>query len=188
MTSGHDVSEYLGTLGLVNHIFSSFLKTKRGKKNILVLQRPQRMRRFTCLQDCLLTLTWYSVSDVLEITKRTTLLQVRYMSLMWGFQKHGILGTTSHTHTHTHRTKVELSDVRRHLHSSGSHPPHTHFEKTHAPGHSFMSGSMYGICVGEEGPHNVVPQDGIVFTLTRVTVTLKENVFPDFFDSEQGLS
>ena len=50
---------------------------------------------------------------------------------------------------------------------------------------------MYGIRVGEEGPYNVVPQDGIVFTLTRVTPTLKEsgmcfrfflNVFPDFFE------
>ena len=40
MTSGHDVSERLGTLGLLNHIFSIFLE-KIEKKNILVLQRPQ---------------------------------------------------------------------------------------------------------------------------------------------------
>ncbi len=49
-----------------------------------------------------------------------------------------------------------------------------------------MSGSMHGVRVGEEGPHGVVPQDGLVFTLTRATPALKKNVFPDFFYSEQG--
>jgi hypothetical protein len=50
-------------------------------------------------------------------------------------------------------------------------------QKTYAPpGRSLLTGSMYGVRVGEEGP-----QDGLLFTLTRVTPTLKENVFPDFF-------
>ena len=49
-----------------------------------------------------------------------------------------------------------------------------------------MSGSMYGVRVGEEGPHDVAPQDGLLFTLTRTTPTLKENVFPDLLYSEQG--
>ena len=44
---------------------------------------------------------------------------------------------------------------------------------------------MYGVRVGEEGPHSVAPQDGFLFTLTRDTPTLKENVLPDFFESEQ---
>ena len=61
MTSGHDVSEYLGTLGLVKSYFFRFFEKKKWKKSrkkkILVFQRPQRMRRFACLQDCLLTLT-----------------------------------------------------------------------------------------------------------------------------------
>ena len=76
MTSGQNVSEYLDTLGLVKSCFFKFfwlvkscffmffqekkmkkIEKNRGKKKIFVLQRPQRMRRFACLQDCLLTLT-----------------------------------------------------------------------------------------------------------------------------------
>jgi hypothetical protein len=60
MTSGQDVSEYLDTLGLVKSYFSSFLRKKIKKsreKNVLVLRRPQRIRRFAFLQDCLLILT-----------------------------------------------------------------------------------------------------------------------------------
>ena len=45
---------------------------------------------------------------------------------------------------------------------------------------------MYGVRVGEEEPYDVVPQDGLLFTLTRATPALKENVFPDFLYSEQG--
>ena len=59
--------------------------------------------------------------------------------------------------------------------------PYTHLlikdvQKTYAPGHCFLSTSMHGIRVGEEGLHRVAPQDGVVFTLTRVTPDLKENV------------
>jgi hypothetical protein len=61
MTSGQDVSEYLDTLGLVKSYFSSFLRKKNfkkiGRKNVLVLRQTQRIRRFACLQDFLLTLT-----------------------------------------------------------------------------------------------------------------------------------
>jgi hypothetical protein len=45
---------------------------------------------------------------------------------------------------------------------------------------------MYGVRIGEEGPHRVTPQDALLFTLTRATLTLNENVFPDFLESEQG--
>jgi hypothetical protein len=45
---------------------------------------------------------------------------------------------------------------------------------------------MHGVRVGEEVPHIAVPQHGLLFTLTRATQTLKENVFPDFYESEQG--
>ena len=54
MTSGHDVSEYLGTLGLVKSYFFKFFEKqikKIEKKIILVLHAPQRIRRFACLQD-----------------------------------------------------------------------------------------------------------------------------------------
>ena len=48
-------------MGLVESYFFKFFEKKHEKKsrkkNILVLQRPQRMRTFACLQDCLLTLT-----------------------------------------------------------------------------------------------------------------------------------
>jgi hypothetical protein len=54
-------------------------------------------------------------------------------------------------------------------------------QKTYAPGHSFLTASMYGVRVGEEGPHSVVPQDGLLFTLTRATPTLKANVVSGFF-------
>jgi hypothetical protein len=64
MTSGQDVSEYLDTLGLVKsyffkffEIFFKFFGKKIRKKKCLGVQTPQRMRRFPCLQDCLLTLT-----------------------------------------------------------------------------------------------------------------------------------
>ncbi len=59
MTSGQDVSEFLDTLGLVKSYFSSFLE-KKNKKNRFFFcgaPTPQRIRRFACLQDCLLTLT-----------------------------------------------------------------------------------------------------------------------------------
>ena len=45
---------------------------------------------------------------------------------------------------------------------------------------------MHGIRVGEEEPHGVVPQDGLLFTLTVASPNLKTTVFPDFFESEQG--
>jgi hypothetical protein len=56
MTLGHYVSEYLVTLGLVKSYVSNFLKKKckKSREKNLVFQRPQRMRRFACLQDCLL--------------------------------------------------------------------------------------------------------------------------------------
>jgi hypothetical protein len=63
MTSGQDVSEYLDTFGLVKSYFFKFFEKmqlkKIEKKNVLVLRRPRglMMRRFPCLQDCLLTLT-----------------------------------------------------------------------------------------------------------------------------------
>ena len=56
MTSGHDVSEYLHTLGLVR--FSIFLRKNKKIKKMSWCSgapTPQRMRRFVCLQDCLLT-------------------------------------------------------------------------------------------------------------------------------------
>jgi hypothetical protein len=59
-------------------------------------------------------------------------------------------------------------------------------QKTYAPAHSFLVGSMHGVRVGEEVPHSVATQHGLLFTLTRATPTLKENVFPDFYESEQG--
>ena len=42
--AGHDVSEYLGTFGLVKSYFLSFLEKKMRRKNILVFQIPQRIR------------------------------------------------------------------------------------------------------------------------------------------------
>jgi hypothetical protein len=60
MTSGQDVSEYLDTLGLVKSYFFKLFEKKNGKKSkkqCLGAQTPQRMRRFPCLQDSLLTLT-----------------------------------------------------------------------------------------------------------------------------------
>ncbi len=44
----------------LNHIFQVFLEKKNKQKSIIffvVLRTPQRIRRFACLQDCLLTLT-----------------------------------------------------------------------------------------------------------------------------------
>jgi hypothetical protein len=45
----------------------------------------------------------------------------------------------------------------------------------------------------QRDPHNlkinfpcVSEKHGLLFTLTRATPTLKENVFPDFHESEQG--
>jgi hypothetical protein len=60
-------------------------------------------------------------------------------------------------------------------------------QKTYAPAHSFLVGSMHGVRVGEEVRHSSAPQHGLLFTLTRATQTLKENVFPDFYESDQGL-
>jgi hypothetical protein len=62
MTSGQDVSEYLDILGLVKSYFFKFFWRKKNKKNREFFfcgapPTPQRMRRFACLQDCLLTLT-----------------------------------------------------------------------------------------------------------------------------------
>ncbi len=61
MTSGQDVSEFLDILGLVKSCFSSFFGEKKIKKIenffFVVLRTPQTIRRFACLQDCLLTLT-----------------------------------------------------------------------------------------------------------------------------------
>ena len=65
MTSGQDVSEYLDTLGLVKSYFSSFLRKKIKKnreKKSLGDPSPQRIRRFACLQDCSLTLTYHLAS------------------------------------------------------------------------------------------------------------------------------
>jgi hypothetical protein len=64
MTSGQDVSEILDILGLVKSYFSSFFGHEKKIKKIenfffVVLRTPQRIRRFACLQDCLLTLTWH---------------------------------------------------------------------------------------------------------------------------------
>ena len=63
MTSGQDVSEFLDILGLVKSYFPSFFEEKKIKINreffFVVLRTPQRIRRFACLQDCLLTLTWH---------------------------------------------------------------------------------------------------------------------------------
>jgi hypothetical protein len=78
MTSGQDVSEFLGILGLVKSYFSSFFGEKKNKKNreffFMVLRTPQRIRRFACLQDCLLTLTWHLAVDhtnFLQVTIKT---------------------------------------------------------------------------------------------------------------------
>ena len=52
MTSGHDVSEYLGTLGLVkSYFFTRFLKKNKKiqKKNILVFQHPHPEDQVICL-------------------------------------------------------------------------------------------------------------------------------------------
>jgi hypothetical protein len=60
MTSGQDVSEYLDTFGLVKSYFLSFLRKKNKKieeKKCFGALTPQRIRRFACLQDYLLTLT-----------------------------------------------------------------------------------------------------------------------------------
>ena len=60
MTSGQDVSEFLDTLGLVKSDFSSFFGENKIKKIEFFFcgaPTPQRIRRFACLQDCLLTLT-----------------------------------------------------------------------------------------------------------------------------------
>jgi hypothetical protein len=62
MTSGQDVSEILDILGLVKSYFSSFFGHEKKIKKIenfffVVLRTPQRIKRFACLQDCLLTLT-----------------------------------------------------------------------------------------------------------------------------------
>jgi hypothetical protein len=61
MTSGQDVSEYLDTLGLVKSYFFKFFFYSKIKKieNFFLWcsADAQRMRRFACFQDCLLTLT-----------------------------------------------------------------------------------------------------------------------------------
>jgi len=46
---------------------------------------------------------------------------------------------------------------------------------------------MYGIRVGEEEPHSVSPQDGLLFTLTVVSPNLKtrDHRLSRFFESEQ---
>ena len=71
MTSGHNVSEDLGTCGLAKLFFSEFF----GKKSRFFLKKSrektkkrfpgvlQEDRRFACLQDCLLTLTWHSAES-----------------------------------------------------------------------------------------------------------------------------
>ncbi len=43
MTSGQDVSEFLDTLGLLNHIFPNVFKKieNESKKNVLVLRHPE---------------------------------------------------------------------------------------------------------------------------------------------------
>ncbi len=72
MTSGQDVSEYLDTLGLVISYFSKFFEKKKiEKKNVLVFRRPQRIRRFACLQDCLLNLTCHLVELTRELGPQT---------------------------------------------------------------------------------------------------------------------
>ena len=60
MTSGDDVSEYLGTLGLLKSYLFKFFKKKsrknREKKNVLVLPRPQRtVSQVICLFPGLFT-------------------------------------------------------------------------------------------------------------------------------------
>jgi hypothetical protein len=46
--------------GLVKSYFSSFWRKKKIEiLFVVVLRTPQRMRRFACLQDCLLTLKWH---------------------------------------------------------------------------------------------------------------------------------
>ena len=81
MTSGQDVSEYLDILGLVKSYFSSFFGEKKIKKieNFFLYgapPTPQRMRRFACLQDCLLTLTCHlACSDhdrACDVVRRAT--------------------------------------------------------------------------------------------------------------------
>ncbi len=61
MTSGQDVSEHLDTLGLIKSYFFKFFDKKKlekiEEKKCLGVQTPQRMSRFACFQDCLLTLT-----------------------------------------------------------------------------------------------------------------------------------
>ncbi len=57
------MSEFLNTLGLVKSYFSSFLRKKNLKKSSFCgAPTPQRIRRFACLQDCLLTLTCHLAS------------------------------------------------------------------------------------------------------------------------------
>ena len=66
MDGVHENAEYLDTLGLVKSYFFKFFQNffkfffkkrkKSRKKKCLGLQTPQRMRRFPCFQDCLLTL------------------------------------------------------------------------------------------------------------------------------------
>jgi hypothetical protein len=71
------------------------------------------------------------------------------------------------------------------IQSSGSQPPPKPVVERCPENLRSLTGSMCGVRVGEEEPHSVVPQDCLLFTLTRVTPTLKEIVFPDFFESEQ---
>jgi flavin reductase (DIM6/NTAB) family NADH-FMN oxidoreductase RutF len=68
MDGVHENAEYLDTLGLVKSYFFKFFQEKKSEKNrkkkCLGAQTPQRMRRFPCLQDCLLTLTCHLATTV----------------------------------------------------------------------------------------------------------------------------
>jgi hypothetical protein len=61
MSSGQDVSEFLDILCLVKSYFSSFRRKIKKNREFFFCGAPdaQRIRRFACLQDCLLTLTWH---------------------------------------------------------------------------------------------------------------------------------
>jgi hypothetical protein len=115
MTSGQDVSEYLGTLGLVKSYFSSFFREhecktveKKIKKSRFFYcgapPTPQRMRRFACLQDCLLTLTCHLADSTCSASGGTEALVKKDSQVLgnlsraslrgrsgreWGQERHG---------------------------------------------------------------------------------------------------
>jgi hypothetical protein len=56
----------------------------------------------------------------------------------------------------------------------------------HAPLLEFLAVSILPLRVGDEEPHTVAPQDGLLFNLEVAPPLLKNTVFPPFLESEQG--